>query len=55
MALRLVKNALGRPKLSDEEAIALVDYYLQRNRSALKSHTKSWSQRHKEVKYKVLL
>jgi hypothetical protein len=55
MALRLVTSALARPELNETEAIAIVAYHLKRNRTALKSHTKSWHRRHKKVKYKVLL
>ena len=55
MALRLVTIALAWPNLTAAEAIAIVEYHLQRNRTALKSHTKSWHRRHKKVRYKVLL
>jgi hypothetical protein len=55
MALRLVTSALARSELSATEAIAIVKYHLQRNRTASKSHTKSWHLRHRNVKYKVLL
>lgn len=55
MALRLVTSAMARPKLSETEAIAIVEYHLKRNQTALKSHTKSWHRRHKKVKFKVLL
>ena len=55
MALRLVTSALSRPQLTEADAIAIVEYHLQRNRTALKSHVKSWHKRHKKVKYKVLL
>lgn len=55
MALRLVTSALVHPALNETEAIAIVTYHLKRNRTALKSHTKSWHRRHKKVRYKVLL
>lgn len=55
MALRLLTSALPRPELTEADAIALVEYHLQRNRTARKSHGKSWHKRHKKVKYKVLL
>jgi hypothetical protein len=55
MALRLLKSALARPQFTEVEAIALMEYHLQRNRSAHKSHLKSWHKRHAKVKYKVLL
>jgi hypothetical protein len=55
MALRLLTSALDRPELNETDAIAIVGYYLRRNRAALKSHTKSWHRRNKKIKYKVLL
>jgi hypothetical protein len=55
MALRLLKSALPQPKLTETEAIALVEYHLRRNRIARQSHVKSWHKRHKKVQYKVLL
>ena len=55
MALRLLKSALSRPKLTLEDAMDIVDYHLQRNKVACESHRKSWKKRHKKVKYKVLL
>jgi cytochrome c len=55
MALCLLKSVLQRPKLTEEEAIAIVDYHLERNRVAKASHHKSWLARHKKVKFKVLL
>jgi SRSO17 transposase len=55
MALHLVKSALSRPTMNEEEAIALVEYHLRRNRVARRSHVKSWHKRHKKVRYKVLL
>jgi hypothetical protein len=55
LAVRVLKAALPRPQLSPEEAIAIIDYYLERNRIAKKSHHKTWKQRHKNVTYKPLL
>ncbi len=55
MALRLLKSALSQPRLTHADAIAIVSYHLKRNRVARTSHTKSWHQRHKRVRYKVLL
>ena len=45
----------GDPYLTLREAIAIMEYHLKRNRTALKSHANSWHQRHKRVRYKVLL
>lgn len=55
MALRLLTSTLPRPELSPSRAIALVNYYLRRNRTARIAHAKSWHKRHKKVTYKVLL
>ena len=55
MALRLLTSALWQPKLTEADAIAIVEYHLRRNRTARKSHVKAWKKRHKKVKYKVLL
>ena len=55
MALRLLRSAFARPQLDTETAIDLVEYHLQRNRAAHESHRKSWLQKHKRIKPKVLL
>jgi SRSO17 transposase len=55
LALRILRKALPRPKLSDEDAMEIVDYYLRRNRIARKSHSKRWLKRHGKVKFKQLL
>jgi hypothetical protein len=55
MALRLLTSALARPKLTAADAIAIVTYHLRRNRTASRSHTRSWHKRHKKVRYRVLL
>jgi hypothetical protein len=55
MALRLLTSALPRPEVTEADAIAIVEYHLQRNQVARRSHMKSWHQRHKKIRYKVLL
>lgn len=55
MALHLLRSALPKPELTEVEAIALIEYHLQRNGVARQSHTKSWNKRHRKIKYKVLL
>ena len=55
MALRLLTSALPRPELTDANAIDIMQYHLHRNRTARRSHTKSWHQRHRKVRFKVLL
>jgi SRSO17 transposase len=55
MALRLLLAALPRPNLTEANAIAVLEYHLQRNRVARKSHEKAWHRRHKKLTYKVLL
>ncbi len=49
MALRLLRSSLGRPQLSLQDAEALVDYHLARNRQARQSHRKSWLAKHPDA------
>lgn len=49
MALRLLRAALPRPRLSLEEAADLVDYYRVRNAQATESHRKTWLAKHPNV------
>jgi cytochrome c len=55
MAVRLLRTALAKPTLSEQEAIDLVDYYRERNRVAHDSHRKSWLAKHKSLAKKLLL
>jgi hypothetical protein len=55
MALRLLTSALAQRQLTVAEAIAIVEYHLRRNQTALRSHTKSWHNRHNNIRYKVML
>jgi len=55
MALELLQSALQRPHLSEEDAIRLTEYHLQRNATARRSHRKSWLRRHKKEIPKPLL
>ena len=55
MALRLLTSALPRPDVTEADAIAIVEYHLQRNQIARRSHAKSWRRRHKKIRCKVLL
>ena len=55
MALRVLKAVLPLPRLTEEDALEVLNYYLERNRVARTSHEKSWCKRHKKVKYKLLL
>ena len=54
-ALRLLRSAFAKPTLSEQEAIDLVDYHLERNRVAHDSHRKTWLQKHKQLARKLLL
>lgn len=49
MAVRLLRAALPRPLDSVERAIHIVEYHLQRNRIAQKSHAKRWRQAHPAI------
>lgn len=55
LTLRVLRSALPRPKLTEEDALALLEYHLQRNRVAKASHRKSWLKRHNKVAFKLLL
>ena len=55
MALRLLRSVLQRPTLTEDEAIAVMDYHLERNRVARRSYQRSWKKRHKKLKFKLLL
>jgi len=55
LALRVLRSALSRPTLTEDDAIAIIEYHLRRNRIARKSHRKTWCRNHKKVKYKLLL
>jgi SRSO17 transposase len=49
MALRLIRAALPRPRLSLKDAEDLVKYYLDRNDQARESHRKTWLAKHPNV------
>jgi hypothetical protein len=55
MTLRLLRSVLQRPKLTEEEAIAVMDYHLARNRIARRSYQRSWKKRHEQLEFKLLL
>jgi hypothetical protein len=55
MTIRLLKSALPRPTLTVTDAIEILEYHLERNRIAKKSHYERWKKRHKKVRFKVLL
>ena len=55
MAVRLLKAALPKRLLTLEDALAIVDYHLQRNAEAKRSHTKTWRKQHPEVNIHPLL
>lgn len=55
MALQLLRSAFARPRLTEDDAIHLVEYHLHRNHTAHESHRKSWLRKNKGVKAEVLL
>lgn len=55
MALRLLKSTMFRPTLTEDEALRITGYHLNRNAVARKSHRKSWLRKHKKVRPKPLL
>jgi hypothetical protein len=48
--VHLLRRAMVVPGLALELAVLLVDYHIERNKTAEKSHTKTWMARHKNVK-----
>lgn len=55
MAMRVLRASFARPTLSEEEAVNLIDYHLDRNRVAHESHRKSWLVKHKQLARELLL
>jgi hypothetical protein len=55
LSLRVLRAALPRSTLTNQEAIEIIDYHLGRNRAARTSHRKTWFKNHKNVRFKVLL
>ena len=49
MAVRLLKAALPKPKLTAEDAITIVEYHMRRNHTARQSHRKAWLRKHVRV------
>jgi SRSO17 transposase len=55
MALRVLRSAFARPTLSEDEAMGIIDYHIDRNRTAHDSHRKSWLAKHKQLAKELLL
>ncbi len=55
MALRILRSTFARPTLSENEAMDIIDYHIERNRVAHDSHHKSWLAKHKQLAKKLLL
>jgi SRSO17 transposase len=55
MAIRVLRSAFAKPTLSEQEAIDLIDYHLDRNRVAHDSHRKTWLAKNKRLAKEVLL
>lgn len=49
--VRLLEAALAEPELRLPRAVFLVDYHMRRNKTARKSHTKTWRAKHRGVKF----
>jgi hypothetical protein len=52
--VRLLQRAMEIPGLSLKVALLLVDYHINRNKIAQRSHTKTWMARHKKVEALLL-
>lgn len=55
MAVRIVRAALERPTLAPGESLQIIEYHLQRNHIAHKSHRNNWLRKHSDRKIKPLL
>lgn len=55
LAIRVLRASFARPTLSEEEAMDIIDYHIERNRTAHASHRKSWLAKHKRLAKKLLL
>jgi hypothetical protein len=55
MSLELIHAALQRSTLTEDDTIRLIQYHLQRNETARRSHHKSWLERHPATIPKPLL
>ena len=55
MALRVLRSAFARPTLSEDEAMDIIDYHIERNRLAHDSHRKTWLAKHKRLARRLLL
>lgn len=55
MAVRVLQSAFAQPHLTEDDALAILDYHLRRNHQARASHRKSWLRNHKKRKLKALL
>ena len=47
--MRLLRRAMEVPGLSLEVSVKLVDYYIDRNAIAQRSHTKTWMAKHEGI------
>jgi len=55
LALRVLRSSFARPTLTEDEAMDIIDYHIERNRVAHDSHRKSWLTKHKRLAKKLLL
>jgi hypothetical protein len=55
LALRILRSVFARSTPTEDEAMKIIDYHLERNRVAHESHRKSWLEKHKELAEKLLL
>jgi hypothetical protein len=55
MAVRVLRSAFAQSTRSEQEAVDLIDYHLDRNRVAHESHRKSWLVKHKRLTEELLL
>ncbi len=55
LALRVLRSSFARPTVTEDEAMDIIEYHIERNRVAHDSHRKSWLAKHKKLAKKLLL
>jgi len=55
MTFRLLCAVLPQPKLTVDDALGIMEYHIERNRIAQRSHTKTWWLCHPKAKPKAPL
>ena len=55
MAVQLMRQTLPRPQLDETDALRIMEYHLNQNDIAQKSHRKTWIKQHPDAAEKLML